>query len=185
MKNLYYTVITLLLISANSLAQDFQYHIFDRSYNYYDSMRPTAYAQMHTYLAGPMLEEAVNKNLKLVAKKCASGTESKYIFSLEPNLFYNYQMNTLYGELKVKIYGPKNILKDTLTVNAKSQVNIYEKADFYISKMYDSLIVKLGSDILSKLPKDNATINGDYCSTIELSKPKPTIDKDYKAPIQA
>ena len=94
-------------------------------------------------------------------------------------------MNTLYGELKVKIYGPKNILKDTLTVNAKSQVNIYEKADFYISKMYDSLIVKLGSDILSKLPKDNATINGDYCSTIELSKPKPTTDKDYKAPIQA
>ena len=80
MKNLYYTVITLLLISANSLAQDFQYHIFDRSYNYYDSMRPTAYAQMYTYLAGPMLEDAVNKNLKLVAKKCASGTESKYIF---------------------------------------------------------------------------------------------------------
>ena len=51
--------------------------------------------------------------------------------------------------------------------------------------MYDSLIVKLGSDILSKLPKDNATISGDYCSTIELSKPKTTLDKDYKAPIQA
>ena len=185
MKNLYYTVITLLLISANSLAQDFQYHIFDRSYNYYDSMRPSAYAEMHTYLPGPMLEEAVSKNLKLVAKKCAPGTESKYIFSLMPNLFYNYQMNTLYGELKVKIYSPKNILKDTLTVNAKSQVNIYEKANFHISKMYDSLIVKLGANILSKLPKDNATINGDFCSTIELSKPKTTLDKDYKAPIQA
>ena len=185
MKKIYYTFIILLLISLNSLAQDFQYYIFDRSYNYYDSMRPSAYARMHTYLAGPMLEKAVNKNLKLTAKKCVPGGESKYIFSLEPNLFYNYQMNTLYGELKVKIYSPQNILKDTLTISAKSQVNIYKEADFHIGKMYDSLIINLGADVLKNLPKNNETINGDFCSTLELSKPKPIIDKDYKAPIQA
>ena len=42
------------------------------------------------------------------------------------------------------------------------------------------LVIKLKADILSKLPKDNSTINGDFCSTIELSKPKTIIDKDYK-----
>tara|TARA_B100000795_G_C22791512_1_gene437186 strand:- start:1390 stop:1947 length:558 start_codon:yes stop_codon:yes gene_type:complete len=185
MKKLYYTFITLLLISCHSLAQDFQYYIFEKSYNYYDSIRPSAYAEMHTYLPGPILEKAVNKNLKLVAKKCAPNAKSKYIFSLEPNLFYNYQMNTLYGELKVKIYSPKNILKDTLTVNTKSQVNIYEKANFHISRMFDSLIVKLNADVLNKLPRDNKTINGDFCTIIELSKPKSIIDEDYKATIQA
>ena len=94
-------------------------------------------------------------------------------------------MNTLYGELKVKIYSPKNILKDTLTVNTKSQVNIYEKANFHISRMFDSLIVKLNADVLNKLPRDKKTINGDFCTIIELSKPKSIIDEDYKATIQA
>jgi len=132
-----------------------------------------------------MLEEAINKNLKANVNKCESGVDSKYIFSLEPNIFYNYQMNIIYGQLKVKIFGPKNILKNSLIIEIEHQGKIHQKANFYISKMYDELVVKLDTDILSKLPKDPLTISGDFCSTIELSKPKKNIDPDYKPPIQA
>jgi len=185
MKKLHYTLLALLLISINSFAQDFQYYIYERYYNYSDNIRPSAYAAPHSYLQGPMLEEAINRNLKSDIKKCESGINSKYILSIKPNTFYNYQMNILYGELKVKVFGPKNVLKDTLTVEVKYQGKIHQKADFYISKLYDELIKKLGTDILNKLPKNNLTINGNFCTTIELSKPKPNIDKNYKKQIQA
>ena len=73
----------------------------------HDNVRPSAYGEYIHYLPGPMLEEAVKKNLKSDVKKCAPGVDSKYIFSLEPNIFYNYQMTITYGQLKVKIFGPK------------------------------------------------------------------------------
>lgn len=174
-----------MLISANSFSQDFQYLIYERYYNHYDNLRPTPYEGMHTYLQGPMLEEAVNKNLKSGAKKCVAGVDSKYIIALEPNIFYNYQMTITYGQLKGKIFGSNNVLKDTFNIEIERQGKIYKQANFYINKMYDELIIKLNADILSKLPKNNANISGDFCATIELSKPKTPIGKDYKKPIQA
>jgi len=180
-----YTFILLLLISANVFSQDFQYLIYERYYNHYDNLRPNPYEGLHTYLQGPMLEEAVNKNLKSSVKKCAAGVGSKYIFALEPNIFYNYQMTITYGQLKGKIFGPNNILKDTFNIEIERQGKIHQKANFYISQMYDELVIKLNSDILSKLPKNNESISGDFCATIELSKPKTIIDKNYKKPIQA
>ena len=180
-----YTFILLLLTSANVFSQDFQYLIYERYYNHYDNLRSNPYEGFHTYLQGPMLEEAVNKNLKSSVKKCAAGVGSKYIFALEPNIFYNYQMTITYGQLKGKIFGPNNILKDTFNIEIERQGKIHQKANFYISQMYDELVIKLNSDILSKLPKNNESISGDFCATIELSKPKTIIDKNYKKPIQA
>jgi len=184
MAKINYTLLFLLIFSTNSFSQSFQYHIYERYYNHYDSMRSSAYGELHTYLQGEMLEDAITRNLKVDAKKCVAGTNSNYIFSLEPDLFYNYQMNILYGELKVKIYGNGNVLKNTVTVNTKHVGKINQKANFYINKIYDELITKLGEDVLSKLPKENL-INGNFCTIIELSKPKSNIDKDYKKPIQA
>jgi len=185
MKKIYYTLLALLFISVNSFSKDFQYLIYERYYNYSENVRPSPYGDFHTYLQGPMLEEAINENLNANVKKCAPGVDSKYIFSLEPNIFYNYQMSTLYGQLKVKIFGPRNVLKDSLTIEIQHRGKINQKANFYIGRMYEKLVIKLDNDILSKLPKDNLTVNGDFCATIELSKPKNTIDKDYKKPIQA
>jgi hypothetical protein len=185
MTKFHYIIFTLLFISVNSFSKDFQYLISERYYNHSDNVRPSAYADLHTYFQGPMLEEAINKNLKANVNKCESGVDSKYIFSLEPNIFYNYQMNIIYGQLKVKIFGPKNILKNSLIIEIEHQGKIHQKANFYISKMYDELVVKLDTDILSKLPKDSLTISGDFCSTIELSKPKKNMDPNYKRPIQA
>jgi hypothetical protein len=183
-KKLHYTLITLLLISAESFSQDFQYHIYERYYNHHDNLRPSAYA-VHSHLQGPAFEEAINRNLKSGVIKCASGIESKYIFSLEPKIFYNYVMNILYGELKVKIYGPENVLKSTQTISSKHQGKIYLQTSFYIDKIYDQLSIKLKNEVLDKLPINNSSINGNFCTTIELSKPKKIIDKDYKNPIQA
>ena len=185
MTKFHYIIFTLLFISVNSFSEDFQYLIHERYYNHSDNVRPSAYADIHTYLQGPMLEKAINKNLKQNANKCTPGVDSKYIFSLEPDIFYNYQMNIMYAQLKVKIFGPKNILKNSSIIEIEHQGKIHQKANFYISKMYDELILKLSNNILSKLPKNNLTINGNFCSTIELSKPKTIIDKDYKKPIQA
>ena len=180
-----YTLIFLLLISANSFSQDFQYLIYERYYNHYDNLRPTPYEGMHTYLQGPMLEEAVNKNLKSGAKKCVAGVDSKYIIALEPNIFYNYQMTITYGQLKGKIFGHNNVLKDTFTIEIQRQGKIDQSENFYISKMYNELIIKFNTDFLIKLPKINSTINGDFCTTFESSKPKPIIIKDKKPRIQA
>ncbi|MFQ3368163.1 MAG: hypothetical protein ACI8WO_000255 [Methylophilaceae bacterium] len=185
MTKIHFILLTLLFISVNLYSKDLQYLIYERYYNHSDNVRPSAYADLHTYLQGPMLEEAINKNLKSNVKKCASGVYSKYIFSLEPNIFYNYKMNIIYGQLKVKIFGPKNILKDSATIEIEHQGKIHQQANFYINKMYDELVLKLDVEILSKLPQDNLTINGDFCSTIEQSKPKKNIDPDYKPPIQA
>ncbi|MDA9642642.1 hypothetical protein N9S84_00950 [Nitrosomonadales bacterium] len=180
-----YTFFLLLLISANSFSQEFQYLISERYYNYSDNVRPSAYGEWYTFRQGPMLEEAVNRSLKSGVKKCVPGSDSDYIFSLEPNIFYNYQMDILYGQLKVKIFGPRNVLKDSVTIEIEHQTRIHQKANYYINKIYDELVKKLDTEILSKLPKDNLKINGDFCTTIELSRPQKKIDPNYKAPIQA
>ena len=186
MTKFHYMLSVFLFISVNSFSQDFQYHIYERYYNHQNNIRSTAYGDIHTYLQGPMLEEAVNKNLKSNVKKCIAGAESKYILTLKPNIFYNYLMSITYGQLKGEIFGPNNVLKDTFNIEIERQGKIHQKKNFYISKMYDELVIKLYDDTLSKLPKeDNATINGDFCTTIELSKPKPIINNDYKKPIQA
>ena len=180
-----YTLLTLLIISGNLFSQDFQYLIYERYYNHYENVRPSPYGDLHTYLQGPMLEEAINRNLKSNVKKCVAGNDSKYILALEPNIFYNYRMTITYGQLKGKIFGPNNILKDTFNIEIERQGKIHQKANFYISKMYDDLVLKLEADILSKLSKNNLTLSGDFCSTIELLKPQPIINKEYKKPIQA
>ena len=180
-----YTLILLLLISHNSFSQEFQYHIYERYYNHHDNVRSSAHGKIYTYLQGPMLEKAVNKNLKSDVKKCAEGVHSKYIFALEPNIFYNYQMNITYGQLKGKIFGHNNVLKNTFTIEIQRQGKIDQSENFYISKMYNELIIKFNTDFLIKLPKINSTINGDFCTTFESSKPKPIIIKDKKPRIQA
>ena len=86
MTKIHFILLTLLFISVNLYSNDLQYLIYERYYNHSDNVRPSAYADLHTYLQGPMLEEAINKNLKSNVKKCASGVYSKYIFSLEPNM---------------------------------------------------------------------------------------------------
>ena len=185
MTKFHYIIFTLLFISVNLYSKDLQYLIYERYYNHSDNVRPSAYADLHTYLQGPMLEEAINKNLKSNVKKCASGVYSKYIFSLEPNIFYNYQMNITYGQLKGKIFGHNNVLKNTFTIEIQRQGKIDQSENFYISKMYNELIIKFNTDFLIKLPKINSTINGDFCTTFESSKPKPIIIKDKKPRIQA
>ena len=180
-----YTLVFLLLISSNSFSQEFQYLIYERYYNHHDNVRSSAHGDIYTYLQGPMLEKAVNENLKSDVKKCAEGVNSKYILALEPNIFYNYQMTITYGQLKGKIFGHNNVLKDTFTIEIQRQGKIDQNESFYIGKMYDELVMKLKADILIKLPKINSTINGDFCTTIELSKPKTIINKDNKKQIQA
>jgi len=180
-----YTLIFLLLISSNSFSQEFQYHIYERYYDHHDNVRTSPHGNIYTYLQGPMLEKAVKKNLKSDLKKCAEGVDSKYILALEPNIFYNYQMTINYGQLKGKIFGHNNVLKDTFTIEIQRQGKIDQNENFYIGKMYDELVMKLKADILIELPKINSTINGDFCTTIELSKPKTIINKDNKKQIQA
>ena len=94
-------------------------------------------------------------------------------------------MTITYGQLNGNIYGANNILIDSFNIELQHQGRINQKANFYISKMYDELVKKLYDDILNKLPKDTSTINGDFCTTIELSKPKQILDENYKKPIQA
>jgi len=179
-----YTFLFLLYISTNVFSQDFQYLIYEQYYNHYNNLRSSAHGDIYTYLQGPILEAAVNKNLKPGVKKCVPGVDSKYIVALEPDIFYNYQMTITYGQLKGKIFGPNNVLKDTFTIEIERQGKIHQQPNLHISKMYDKLVIKLEADILSKLPKNNSTINGNFCTTIELSKPKTIIIKDYKKPIQ-
>ena len=186
MKKLHYILLALLIVSANSFAQDFQYHIHERYYNHYDTMRLGAYGDLHVYLQGPMIEEAINKNLISNTKKCEAGVDSKYIFSIEPQVFYNPSMTTLHGELKIRIFTSQDMLKDSQLIKVQHQGPIsIQLANSHINKIYDALLIKLENEILDKLPKDNSIINGSFCTIIELSRPKNNLKKDYKKPIQA
>tara|TARA_B110000238_G_C16066920_1_gene413174 strand:- start:110 stop:556 length:447 start_codon:yes stop_codon:yes gene_type:complete len=148
-------------------------------------MRPSPYGDLHVYLQGPLIEEAINRNSQVKIKKCESGVESKYIFLIEPQVFYNPSMTSLHGEFKIKIYTSSNKLKETKKIKTQSQGRINQIANSHINKIYDKLVIKFYKEILEKLPKDTLKINGDFCSVVDLSKPKPVIDKDYKKPIQA
>ena len=185
MTKLNYTLLFLLLISVNSFSQDFQNFIYERYYNHSDSMRPSPYGDLHVYLQGPMIEEAINRNLQSKITKCAAGVESKYIFLIEPQVFYNPSMTTLHGEFKIKIYTSSNVLKKTHIIKAQRQGRINQIANSHINTIYDKLLIKFSKEILENLPKDTLNINGDFCGAIGLSKPKNSIDKDYKKPIQA
>jgi len=186
MKKLHYILLALLIVSANSFAQDFQYHIHERYYNHYDNIRLTAYGDLHVYLQGPMIEKAINKNLISNTKKCEAGLDSKYIFSIEPQVFYNPSMTTLHGELKIRIFTSQDMLKDSQLIKVQHQGRISSQiANSHINKIYDALLIKLENEILDKLPKDNSIINGSFCTIIELSQPKNNLKKDYKKPIQA
>lgn len=186
MKKLHYILLALLIVSANSFAQDFQYHIHERYYNHYDNMRLTAYGDLHVYLQGPMIEKAINKNLISNTKKCEAGVDSKYIFSIEPQVFYNPTMTTLHGELKIRIFTSQDILKDSQLIKVQHQGRISSQiANSHINKIYDALLIKLENEILNKLTKDNSIINGSFCTTIELSRPKNNLQENYKESIQA
>ena len=163
MKKLHYILWMLLIISSNLFGQDFQYYIYERYYNHHDTMRPSVYGDLHVYLQGPMIEKAMNKNLKLNAIKCEVNVTSSYIFSIEPQVFYNPHQETLHGEFKVKIFTSQNVLQDTQLIRAQHQGRINQKANFYINKIYNELIIKLSDKILNKLPKKNRNINGDFC----------------------
>jgi hypothetical protein len=186
MKKLHYILLTLLIVSANSFAQDFQYHIHERYYNHYDNMRLTAYGDLHVYLQGPMIEKAINKNLMSNTKKCEAGVDSKYIFSIEPQVFYNPTMTTLHGELKIRIFTSQDVLKDSQLIKVQHQGRISSQiANSHINKIYDALLIKLENKILDKLTKDDSIINGSFCTIIKLSRPKNNLKKDYKKSIQA
>ena len=186
MKKLHYILLALLIVSANSFAQDFQYHIHERYYNHYDNMRLTAYGDLHVYLQGPMIEKAINKNLMSNTKKCEAGVDSKYIFSIEPQVFYNPTMTTLHGELKIRIFTSQDVLKDSQLIKVQHQGRISSQiANSHINKIYDALLIKLENEILDKLTKDNSIINGSFCTIIELSRPKNNLQKNYKESIQA
>ena len=186
MKKLHYILLALLIVSANSFAQDFQYHIHERYYNHYDNMRLTAYGDLHVYLQGPMIEKAINKNLISNTKKCEAGVDSKYIFSIEPQVFYNPTMTTLHGELKIRIFTSQDMLKDSQLIKVQHQGRISSQiANSHINKIYDALLIKLENEILDKLTKDNSIINGSFCTTIKLSRPKNNLKKGYKESIQA
>ncbi|MDC0183136.1 hypothetical protein OAJ43_03220 [Nitrosomonadales bacterium] len=186
MKKLHYIPWVLLLLSLNLFGKDFQYHIYERYYNYHESMRPSPYGDLHVFLQGPMIEKAIEKNLKLNAMKCKAGINSKYIFSIEPQVFYNPSSTTLHGKFKIKIFTSENILQDTHIIKAQRQGRINQKANFYINEIYDKLITKLANEIINKLPKNNANINGDFCTIIEINQPNDNNEKkEYKRPIQA
>ena len=186
MKKLHYILLALLIVSANSFAQDFQYHIHERYYNHYDNMRLTAWGDLHVYLQGPMIEKAINKNLISNTKKCEAGVDSKYIFSIEPQVFYNPSMTTLHGELKIRIFTSQDMLKDSQLIKVQHQGPIsIQLANSHINKIYDALLIKLENEILDKLPKDNSIINGSFCTIIEFGRPKNNLKEDYKKPIQA
>tara|TARA_B100001564_G_C20611425_1_gene657762 strand:- start:179 stop:796 length:618 start_codon:yes stop_codon:yes gene_type:complete len=186
MKKLHYTLWMLLILSSNLLGQDFQYHIHERYYNHHDTLRQFPYGSLHVYLQGPMIEKAIKRNLKLNAIKCDANINSNYIFSIEPQVFYNPSMTTLHGEFKVKIFTSQNMNQATQLIKVQHQARINQKANFYINKIYDELIIKLSKKILDNLPKNNQNINGDFCTMIETSKSKENKKKkDYKRPIQA
>ena len=185
MKKLHYTLFLFLFISFNTFSEDFQFYIYERYFNYSDNLRPSSHGDIFTYLQGPMIENAINENLSNNTKRCEAGAKSKYIFTIKPHIFYNYQMNILYGELKVKIFGPNNTLKDTVVIESQYQGKIHQKAEFYLAKIYDEMIKKLSIQTLNRLPQDELTINGNFCSLIEFNEPDIIPKTNYKKPYQA
>ncbi len=132
------------------------------------------------HLRGPATQKAAQKVLNehfANPKFCADNKTPDVVLSLEPQLFFNAQMNVFHAQMTAKVYNSG--ISPILTIKSEAQEIglLHSTADFYIDKAYlkvMNLVVKeLEKDpiFLSALNSTQKTITNDLCGTLNVLAP--------------
>ena len=166
----FFVILILSLISANAQsANDYLIYVS----NFYDK-HPT---HIKVYRYGYWVNQATilknsSKAIFTSSANCEKDQYGKLILSLEPKIFYNPLMTTLYGGITAKIYGHDGKIITTIYSEDETQgilTVLYEKL---VDKLYKKILLQLQNQIStndainSYLQKNSEPIEGTFCSIL-------------------
>ena len=156
------------LAKANS-TNDYLIHISD----YYDK-HPT---YIKSYSIGYWIPQAsiLKKSSKLIFTSSAPCTANYYgnaVLLLEPHIFYNPLMKTLYGDISTKVYGNAGNIITTIKSEDEVQGSLSILHETLIDQLYRKILVKLQDQISinekmnAYLKQKKGVFEGTFCLTL-------------------
>ena len=171
---LYKLLFILLGLSVISFVQsetnnDYLIHISDYYYKH-----PT---YIKSYSFGYWVPQAsiLTKSSKAIftsSAPCAPNYYGNVILSLEPHIFYNPLMKTLYGDISTKIYGNAGNIITTIKSEDEVQGSLSILHETLIDQLYRKILVKLQNQIKTNekmnayLKQKKGAFEGTFCLTL-------------------
>ena len=121
----------------------------------------------------PLLRESAIKQLKS-SSLCEKNNYGSLVLNIEPRLFYNPLLGTLYGSIKTTIYSSElKIIKSFLSEDEiKSRLDVLPEKN--IGLLFDKLILKLQDQIKNEVminqylkQKNIKPIEGTFCLVLD------------------
>lgn len=151
-----------------NLNYDFLIHVssnFDKHPTYLKSYSTGYWIQQASIL------KASSKSVFTLSASCEKNHYGKLILSLEPHLFYNPLMKTLYGKINTKVYGENG--KILMAFNSEDEIQgsltiLHEKL---IDQLYKKILAKTQNqiqtnEIISLNLKQSKYIEGSFCMVL-------------------
>jgi len=121
----------------------------------------------------PLLRESALKQLKS-SSLCEKNNYGSLVLNIEPHLFYNPLLGTLYGSIKTNIYSSEpKVIKSFLSEDEiKSRLDVLPEKN--IGLLFDKLILKLQDQIKNEVminqylkQKNIKPIEGTFCLVLD------------------
>jgi hypothetical protein len=110
-----------------------------------------------------------SKSVFSSSASCEKDHYGKLILSLEPHLFYNPLMTTLYGSISTKVYGHNGKIIATIKSEDETQGYLSILHEKLIDRLYKKVLTKLQNQIQTNeavnlyLKQKNGPIEGTFC----------------------
>ena len=173
---LYQLLFTLLGLSASISAQPQTNHDYliyvSKTFDDHSTHLNGLYSQYWVKQA-PLLRESAIKQLKS-SSLCEKNNYGSLVLNIEPHLFYNPLLGTLYGSIKTTIYSSElKVIKSFLSEDEiKSRLDVLPEKN--IGLLFDKLILKLQDQIKNEVminqylkQKNIKPIEGTFCLVLD------------------
>jgi hypothetical protein len=113
-----------------------------------------------------------SKSIFASSANCEKNHYGKLILSLEPHLFYNPLMKTLYGKISTKVYGVNGKILIAISTEDEMQGSLTILHEKLIDQLYKKILVKTQNQIEASelinfyLKQSKDSIEGTFCSIL-------------------
>lgn len=114
-----------------------------------------------------------SKSIFASSANCEKNHYGKLILSLEPHLFYNPLMKTLYGKISTKVYGGNGKILTTINTEDEIQGSLSVLHEKIIDQLYKKILTKSQNEIEVNdainfyLKHSKETIEGSFCQILK------------------
>ena len=114
-----------------------------------------------------------SKSIFASSANCEKNHYGKLILSLEPHLFYNPLMKTLYGKISTKVYGGNGKILTTINTEDEIQGSLSVLHEKMIDQLYKKILTKSQNEIEVNdainfyLKHSKETIEGSFCQILK------------------